>query len=506
MLSMTAVCRPFNLSRPLLASTAFALSTLLLAGTTWAETPDAGSFRWHGSECPSLSELRAAVDDAWAATPAGDLFDDRGSGAPGYSVAVSRRGCGRFRYAVGVRDVTAGTAMTRHTPQHLGSLTKVLTAALVLRLDAAGSFGPNGLQTSVDRLLPPDDLANLTLGETPDQPLCPAQILTADRLTGEPRSVTADCPDFSRITLRHLLDGNHGLLDFLNEVDRDHNGVLDSDQIALGSLFEVLGIPALPLSPEIDSAFELLSTLGLLADPSATPGGTSLADFEPSFGNTGYTLLGVVAERVTGRPLGALLRSTVAAPLGLRLRLLTQPPNPRGPVAHQYLVTSGAAGVGLPEDLLGVYPQVEIAGHPAIDVYDLDSFVITQGAGGGGAAAMSPGDYLRFFEALVGGRLLEPSAQALFEGDFVRPDELPGVEHGFGVFRFVDPELGPGFAKSGRVTGAVCQLLHFVDLTTTAVVCRNSADAFLAGSLPPTATPAADLARELVRRAQGSRL
>ena len=505
MLSMTRVRRPQNPAPPLLGLAILSLSTLVLAGVARAQATDLEPLRWHGTDCPSRATLRAAVDEAWAATPAGDLFEDRGSGAAGYSVAVSRRGCGRFRYAVGVRDLATQRAMTPRTPQHLGSLTKALTAALILRLDAAGSLGPNGLGTPIDLLLSPEDLARLTLGDDPSQPLCPAEILSVDRLTGEPRTVVAECPDFSGITVRHLLDGNHGLLDFLNEIDRDRNGILDSDQIALGSLFEVLGIPARPLPPEVDSAFELLSVLGLLADPDAQPGGTSLADFEPSFGNSGYTLLGILAERATGRPLGSLLRSVVAAPLGLHLRLLTTP-HPNGPIAHQYLVTSGADGVGLPEDLFGVYPQVEIAGHPAVDVYDLDAFAITQGAGGGGAVVMSPGGYLRFFEALVGGQLLEPSAQALFEGDFAAPDELPGVEHGFGVFRFIDPEFGPGFAKSGRVTGAVCQLLHFTDLETTVVACRNSADAFLGGALPPSSVSVGELARELVRRAQGTSL
>ena len=70
---------------------------------------------------------------------------------------------------------------------------------------------------------------------------------------------------------------------------------------------------------------------------------------------------------------------------------------------------------------------------------------------------------------------------------------------GFGVFRFDDPQFGLGFAKSGRVTGSACQVLHFTEPGSTVVTCRNSFDAFLAPPAPPTSTPSGDLARELIR-------
>lgn len=460
--------------------------------------------RWGGSGCQPRAVLRQIIDDAFAAAPAGDVFGNgRGSGAPGYSVALSREGCGTFAYAVGVRDLEHDKPMRVRTRHHIGSLTKLLTTALVLRLDAWHAFGPDGLETSIDQFLSSDEIALLTEGSDAEHPLCPAEISTFDRLDGTPRVVLGGCPDFSQITLRHLLNGNHGLFDFLTEVDRNNNGILDSDEYALGSLFDVLGVPRQSLPPGIDTSFDFLVEVGVLADPEAVIGGTRQVDFETSFGNTGYTLLGIVAERVTGLSYDRLLRILVGVPLRLPLIALTTPPHPEFQISRQYLVTSGADLIGLPEDLFGAYPQTETAGNPVVDVYDLDAFIVTNSGGGAGAAVASPASYRRFFDALIGGRLFGSETQRLFDEGFVPIDELPGVLHGFGVFRFVDPEFGPGYAKSGRVTGSVCQLLHFSDSVTTVVACRNSADAFLSAPNPPSATPVGDLARELVMSVTG---
>ncbi|MEM8932917.1 MAG: serine hydrolase domain-containing protein [Acidobacteriota bacterium] len=483
--------------RPVLAAVAGWL--LLSAASVAAEAA-----AWGSEGCPSRVAMRQIVDQAFAATPAGELIPGRGSGAPGYSVAVSNAECGRFRYAVGQRDVERGRAMTVRTRHHLGSLTKVLTAVVVLRLDAAGHFGPAGLDTPLDDILSEIELAALTVGPDVTAPRCPSDIRAIDRSTGGWRAIVAECPDFSRITLRHLLAGHHGLLDFVTEVDRDANGILDSDQLALGSLFEALGVTRLDLPSDAGSAFDLLAATGVLADPEATIGGHRRADFEVSFGNTGYTLLGLAAERVTGRPLNALFARWLGRCSGDGVAVLTAPPMSDGRIARQFLVTSGADDVGLPEDLFGVYPQSSLAGHPAVDVYDLDAFLITNSGGGAGAGVATPTRFRQIVDALLGGRLSEPKAQQEFDRGFVTIDELPGVEHGFGLFRFTDPEFGPGYAKSGRVTGSTCQLLHFTDPATTVVACRNSADAFLGDARPPTSTPVADLARDLVRAVRAS--
>ncbi len=502
---MAPTCPPRRPFSALSLTFAPILATGLLATAlpTFGNHSGQGSDRrpWGGPGCSPRTELRQTVDDAFAAAPAADASGSgRGSGAAGYSVALSKNGCGVFLYNVGLRDVEAGKPMNRRTKQHLGSLTKVLTGTLAVRLAGVGLFGPQGLDATVDQFLTAEEIDRLSFGDDPNNPLCPADILAVNRLTGNLEPAVGLCPDFSLITLRHLLNGNNGLFDYYNEVDRNFNGLPDAGESPLGALFDAIGIPRQVLPEGTETAFDFLAVQGVLANPNAVIGGNSQTDFELTFGSTGHALFGLIAERVTGLTYNRLLRLAITAPLRTsRMFSLSAVPDPEGMIARQYLVTTGADQVGLPEDLFGIYPQVNIAGNPAINVYELESFLATSGGSAAGSVVATTASYRTFFDAVVEGRLLSTEEQALFDDSFVGITEMPGVSHGFGVFRFDDPEFGPGFAKSGRVTGSVCQLLHFDEPGSTVVACRNSFDAFLTPPLPPTSTPVADLARELIR-------
>ena len=78
---------------------------------------------WEGEGCVAAAELRALVDTAYSAVPAGEPFGDgRGSSAAGFSAAVLHDDCGLFAYVVGQRDVESGKAMKVSTRHHVGSL------------------------------------------------------------------------------------------------------------------------------------------------------------------------------------------------------------------------------------------------------------------------------------------------------------------------------------------------------------------------------------------------
>ncbi|MEM9555186.1 MAG: serine hydrolase domain-containing protein [Acidobacteriota bacterium] len=465
-----------------------------------------GDHHWGGPDCADSETFRQIVEAAAAASPAAALFDDvRGSSAPGYSVAILQAGCGAFSFAIGHRDVERSKAMTPRTSHHLGSLTKVLTGVIVVRLAALGAFGLEGLDAPVDRWFDERELTLLTVGSDPASPRCPTDLFALGRTSGAFEPAQGTCPDLGTITLRQLLNGNHGLYDVVNELDRNQNLTPDNAELIIGSLLDALGVPRLVAPPGTDTPFDLLTVHGLLAAPDATPGGGSLTDFETSFGNTGHTLAGVIAERATGVSYDLLLSWAINWPLGLRppMRSLLAPPRPERQIAREYAVVSGSDLFGIPEDGLGVFPQVFIEGHPANNTYRLDAYLGLAGASGWGIS--TPAAYARFLASLVEGRLLDPAEQSLFDQSFVPIDDLPGVEHGFGLFRFDDPEFGPGFAKSGQTTGSACQALYFADHRTTVVACRNAADAFLGQALPPSAAPVGDLARQLVAAADAPR-
>ena len=335
-----------------------------------------------------------------------------------------------------------------------------------------------------------------------------------ERDAAEPGFVEAraKCAKLKKITLRQLLNGNHGLLDFVNEVDRNANGFVDNIEFLLGDFVEALGVEPLP-APDADEGFEVLAATGLLQAPGARRGGRRLVDFEVSFGNTGYQLLGLALERASGKSYDELVEEHLTGPLGLgTMSLATAAPKrpAKGGLASEYAITSGAADSefdGLDETLFGVYPLTEVNGHPAVDIFDVGPLVFSNGGGAAGALAAAPEDYARFFHALVTGELLSEASQALFEDGFVQVEDLV-FEHGFGLFRS-SGALGTTLSKGGQTAGSCCQTIHALadqgGNGVTAVVCRNSFDLFLpngATGASATSVAAERLAIDLVAAAR----
>lgn len=489
---------------------------LLLASLTLpAAAGDTSGTAWSGAGCACEDDLRQLVDAAFAAAPAAEvLMNGNGPGAAGFAVAVLHPECGVFLYSVGLRDVENQEPMLNATRNHIASMTKPVTTAIVLGLADAGLLGPQGLDASVDLFFSPQEIHALTVGADPfAPPKCPDVFQTPDKLTRDPELGFGLCPDFSQRTVRDLLTGNHGLWDSYNELDRNFNLFPESNDYVFDSLFSFIGLPHDSLPPGTDDAFDLLSALGVLANPNATIGGDTLEDFEISFGNTGFALLGLIAERVSGLSYDQLAGQFVTGPLALDpMNVLDAVPVPEGDIARQYTLTTGSGLflIPLPEDLFGVYPQTSINGNPAINVYDLDAFIATNGGGGGGALVTTARGYVRFFDALVTGGLLSPAGQAAFDGAFV-PVVIPvpgfDLSHGFGVFREPVAGLGTVFRKGGSTAGTESEALHS-DVAAggngvTVVVCRNSDDLFLPNAgVPATAGDVEDLAEDLARAAR----
>ncbi|GIG41106.1 serine hydrolase domain-containing protein [Cellulomonas phragmiteti] len=135
-----------------------------------------------------------------------------------------------------------------------------------------------------------------------------------------------------------------------------------------------------------------------------------------SYSNSGYVVLGMLLEEVTGQDLADLLRQRVFRPAGMRHSDLPDEPQDRGP----FLV--GAAYTG--DEGAGWYPL----GH-----FDPDVF------GAAGAATSTTADLVAFSGALLTGRLVAPSTVA----DMTRPRSADLLEYGLGVYRLPDPCAPP---------------------------------------------------------------
>jgi D-alanyl-D-alanine carboxypeptidase len=165
------------------------------------------------------------------------------------------------------------------------------------------------------------------------------------------------------------------------------------------------------------------SVLDIVGEPHFAPG----EEFE--FSNTNYLLLGLIAEVVTGGPLGDLLHEYLLWPHDLTRTYYSAAEPADEPVAHGY-----AGG------------RNELR-----DIYDgsgrLPNANIASAALGAGAVASTATDVARWVHALYSGDVVSAASQGqmLDFGD--------SVEYGLGVERFVLPSAGQVIGHTGSHTG-----------------------------------------------------
>ncbi|MFI6844245.1 serine hydrolase domain-containing protein [Kitasatospora sp. NPDC050467] len=142
-------------------------------------------------------------------------------------------------------------------------------------------------------------------------------------------------------------------------------------------------------------------------------------DFEPdedwSYGNTGYVLLGMIIERVTGHPWHEEVRDRIVRPLGLD---------------HTFWPGTSPT---LPQPHAETYQRFK-AGEPLVDVTEQ----VGSGANGEAGLVSTTADLNRFFRALLGGRLLPPAQLAQMTRTVQVSEKferfMPGARDGLGLF------------------------------------------------------------------------
>jgi D-alanyl-D-alanine carboxypeptidase len=164
-----------------------------------------------------------------------------------------------------------------------------------------------------------------------------------------------------------------------------------------------------------------------LAQPAAAPKGTF------SYSNTNYILAGLIAQKVTGRPIGEEITRRVLKPAGLRdtywpaLGVQTiDGPHPRG-----YMATAPDA--------------------PFVDVTEQDTSL----AWAAGQLIGTPGDLNRFFGALLGGRLLRAEQLREMQSTVDAPGyaTVEGSRYGLGIATFSLSCGGFAWTHGGNAPG-----------------------------------------------------
>jgi CubicO group peptidase (beta-lactamase class C family) len=433
--------------------------------------------------CPTVQTLRGFVDD-FLATPHPD-FPGLGSTIPGTSVSFIDQDCGTFTYAAGLRNIEDHKQLTPATLMGIASMTKPIIAAVTLILNDRGVFGPNGLDTKVDQLLTGAQIQALTIGSDPSNPRCPGVTFLFNRDTGNIEPTPFGCPDLSQVSLRDLMRANHGMYDFVNEVFLP-DGFRQYSESVYFELYQFLGLnPIAP--PSSERGFDYMKAYGLKQNLSATVGGSHVHDFERSFGNTGFQLLGIILEQQTAMTLDQLIAENIVAPLRLDpIVVYTDTKKQNNLIADGYEVYTGEPLI----EQTGIYPLLNLHGHTAVNTLSLGLGVPgnINFAGGAGSLIANPKSYQKFLDAFTNGSLLPPQAQSELNNSFILVPELSPPQqlfyNGYGLVKVKLRDI-PGFPNidvlyhDGSLPGVLCfnSVARAPDSEqnlTTGVVCQNS--------------------------------
>jgi D-alanyl-D-alanine carboxypeptidase len=225
---------------------------------------------------------------------------------------------------------------------------------------------------------------------------------------GDPISkYVSGVPNGDKITIAELLEMRSGLYNYTNAPEV--STILDRDPTKVWTPDELLAI-----------AFK--------HPPNAPPD----AGFE--YNNTNYALLGLVVEKVDGRPLATAMQDRLFRPLGMTSTVLppaTSNTIPK-PYSHGYLYgSSSVALVGTPPYSPAVQASARAGTLQPTDYTDLNhSF-----AAAAGGVVSTASDLATWIRALISGRVLNAEYQRRWL-DSVQPEDPnkpDGQRYGYGI-------------------------------------------------------------------------
>lgn len=290
------------------------------------------------------------------------------AGIPGVQVVVTGQGRD-WTATAGVGDIATGAGIAEDARVRVGSNTKAFVATVLMQLVSARTVD---LDAPVERYLP--------------------------------GVVQGDGIDGNRITVRNLMQHTSGLPEYLElpELDQD---------------YEVM------VAKRFDAAELVHSALRTM--PAHFPPGE-----KAEYSNTNYLLVGMLIEKVTGKPFAEEVTRRVIEPLGLQATYIPAP----GEV-----------------ELREPHPQgYELADGQRMDYTRLD----TSWAGAAGALVSTGAELNRFFTALAGGKLLHPAQLAEMQRD-TKPltNRPPGIDYGLGLARLSVPCGKTVWGHGGSIPG-----------------------------------------------------
>jgi CubicO group peptidase (beta-lactamase class C family) len=308
---------------------------------------------------------------------------------PGLSVAVARDGAVIKKQGYGVANLELRTPASSETVYELGSVTKQFTAAAVMLLIEDGRIR---LDDSIRKFFP----------EAP--------------------------PAWNGITIRHLLTHTSGI----------------QNHVAIPGWLTVFKTSILSEnSPTRDELLRLFFRLPLEFQPGETW----------SYDNTGYYLLGIIVEKVSGQSYWQFLDARIFRPLGMGATRSTDP---------EPLVPNRASGYG--------WKNGRFENRPILAPFIAFS---------AGSILSTVEDMSKWSAALEGERLLKKSSldQMWTAAKTRNGDEAP-FNYGFGWF--IDSYHGHRiFQHSGGTPGFSSLIYRFPDDRLSVIILTNHSDCIL---------------------------
>lgn len=346
-------------------------------------------------------------------------------GFPGATAAIALPDGTIVTSASGLADVEVGRAMTAATPMLAASIGKTFVAAMILSLESEG------------RLSRIDPLAQY-LGN---------------------RAWFDKLPNAESITIDHLLHHSAGVPDHVH---------LPAFHAAWVQMMQG------------DTVIEPEALVGFVLDmPPLFEAGAAW-----SYSDTGYILLGLVIQEVTGRGFHNVVRARFLDPLALTGTFASDGPDLHG-LAVGYVAPDNP--FGLPQRTAD--PEGRLLWNPAVEW-------------AGGGFASTSGDLARWGHLLFSGAVMaQPYLDRLLDGVPVAAGD-PDVLYGAGVAIRMNTPHGTVYGHGGWVPGYVSSLRHYADHSVT-VAFQINTDVGLEGDesslVPALEARLAELATGAVR-------
>jgi D-alanyl-D-alanine carboxypeptidase len=312
------------------------------------------------------------------------------SGVPGLILSVYTPSDGEWIGASGMADIGNKVALKSCNITRVGSTVKAFTAVTILMLAEEGLIS---LDNKIDKYLPGEIIDNLE--------------------------------NANASTIRQLLNHSSGIYNYIQNLQFQTASINDLRKV---------------WHPD-----ELLKYAY----------GKS-AYFKPNedvrYSNTNYVLLGMIIEKVTGKPFYQAFKERIFNPLQLTFtQFAAEDPVPDN-IIRGYI------------DLYSNFQVLESTHYSGWDYYTADGGLIS-----------SPHDLSVFLRALFGGRLISQAsldAMLTWQVPKTQDKEFYPIAYGLGIFR-LDTPYGTAYYHSGDAIGYFTQMMYFESSGITLVWSTN---------------------------------